>query len=287
MRKLVLATTLVVAACGGGSSGSGTPDGTALDSTAEADAPPTTDGGCVPTAPATETCDQVDNDCNGLVDDVDEGGDGLYDCQTIALFGGPGANGSSNFVAWLTSNGTDVVRMQDANDGAPVLTAADLDPHQVIILDRLTREYSDDEAALMTAWVTAGGGLMVLTGYSGGGDDFRANSLLEGIGLAYDTSHGLLSGPVTTFEPHPVTGGLTSVTFSGGWTVNPVDGVTGGTNTTVATISTFPVGIVQERGAGRVYVWGDEWITFDSEWNSMPEIESLWANTLGWLGHFI
>ena len=289
MKTLVLATAVVVAACvaacGGGSSGSGDTDAVPGDSIASVDAPPTTDGGCVATG--AETCDMVDNDCNGLVDDVDEGGDGLYDCQTIALFGSAGANGSSNFVAWLESNGTDIVRIQDSTDGAPALTAAELDAHQVIILDRLIREYTDEEAALLTAWVTAGGGLMVLTGYSGGGGDFYANTLLEDIGLEYNVSGGLLSGPVTTFNPHPVTGGLTSVTFSGGWVVGEVAGVTGGTNTVVASIGAYTVGIVQQRGLGRVFVWGDEWITFDSEWTSMPEIEGLWANSLGWLGRFI
>jgi hypothetical protein len=41
----------------------------------------------------------------------------------------------------------------------------------------------------------------------------------------------------------------------------------------------------REVGKGRVLVWGDEWITFDSEWSSHPEyqVERLWLNSLKWL----
>lgn len=284
-----LALVLMLAACGGGSSGSTDDAAPGIDTAqgaADADRSADASDACVPTEPPTETCDDVDNDCNGLVDDVDVGGDGLYDCQTIALFGEPGSSGTSNFVAWLASNGTDVVRMQGITDGAPTLTAADLAPHQVIILDNLRRAYTVEEAGFMTDWVTAGGGLMVLSGYTGGAADYdEPNSLLTGVGLALGGT--LTNGPVTMFAPHPVTEGITSVTFLGGFHVAEVEGVAGGVNTVVATIADQPVGVVQQRGEGRVFVWGDEWITFDSQWDAMPEIQAFWANSLGWLGGFI
>jgi hypothetical protein len=31
------------------------------------------------------------------------------------------------------------------------------------------------------------------------------------------------------------------------------------------------------------FVWGDEWITFDSQWSSMPMIKTFWVHILGWL----
>jgi hypothetical protein len=73
------------------------------------------------------------------------------------------------------------------------------------------------------------------------------------------------------------------VTFSGGYTLAEVAGVTGGTDTVVASLAFGPVGMAQTRGSGRVYVWGDEWVTFDSEWSTMPMIKQFWVNALGWL----
>ena len=32
-----------------------------------------------------------------------------------------------------------------------------------------------------------------------------------------------------------------------------------------------------------MFVFGDEWIEFDSEWAQFPEIEAFWADTLRWL----
>ncbi len=36
---------------------------------------------------------------------------------------------------------------------------------------------------------------------------------------------------------------------------------------------------------GHVLVWGDEWITYDSEWSAHPDyqVQALWINVLKWL----
>src|SRR5207249_1435966 len=106
------------------------------------------------------------------------------------------------------------------------------------------------------------------------------------VGLAY--LPGLKSGPVTLFEPHPLTLGLTSVTFEGGFLVTTLPGVHDGLDTAVAHLASGEAGIAQERGedAGRVFVWGDEWIEFDSEWSIMPEIHMFWVSILGLLEKF-
>ena len=41
--------------------------------------------------------------------------------------------------------------------------------------------------------------------------------------------------------------------------------------------------VALESGDGRVFVWGDEWIEYDTEWASMPTVARLWANLFGWL----
>jgi hypothetical protein len=123
---------------------------------------------------------------------------------------------------------------------------------------------------------------MSMSGYTGSGPDLtRPNTLLAPFGIQY--LPGLYSGPVTTFAVHPTTTGLTSVTFEGGYTVGLVDGGVGGTDAVTASLPAGPVGIAQERGDGRLYVWGDEWVEYDSEWQSNPEIREFWIDVLGWL----
>ena len=238
-----------------------------------------TDSGCVPVSGTEMTCDDIDDDCNGLVDDIDVGGDGIYDCLRIALIGNAGSHGSSNFNAWLTMQGTVVDRL--GTSAADPFETATIASYDVVILDQLVRDYTPDEAAVLAAFVEGGGGVMSMSGYTGGAGDFRANTLYLGIGLEYIA--GLRNGPVTTFHVHPTTSGLTSVSFLGGFRINEVTGVTGGANTVVAELADGPAAMAQERGAGRVFVWGDEWVQFDSEWSSMPEIQQFWVNVLGWL----
>jgi hypothetical protein len=36
-------------------------------------------------------------------------------------------------------------------------------------------------------------------------------------------------------------------------------------------------------GSGRAFVWGDEWIEFDSEWMAIPQIPQLWVQVFSWL----
>src|SRR5689334_20015914 len=41
--------------------------------------------GCVPTQTIETTCNRIDDDCNGVVDDVDVGKDGICDCLGILI----------------------------------------------------------------------------------------------------------------------------------------------------------------------------------------------------------
>ena len=42
---------------------------------------------------------------------------------------------------------------------------------------------------------------------------------------------------------------------------------------------------VTQADSGRVAVWGDEWITYDSEWSDTQDqqVDRLWLNLLKWL----
>ncbi len=78
-----------------------------------------------------------------MVDDVDVGGDGIRDCLNIALFGNKGANPSAEFELRLEAQGTKADRIQI--DNTP-LTQQIVDKYDIIILDRLIRTYTADEA---------------------------------------------------------------------------------------------------------------------------------------------
>lgn len=200
----------------------------------------------------------------------------------IGILGNPGANPSSNFQAWLEARGTTVQRIQTTAD-VP-LTADALAPFDVIVLDFLTRDYTADEAAIFGAWVAKGGGIASMSGYQDDtSQDWRANSLLSQLGVAY--SGDRLWGPVTDFAVHPITAGLTSVTFTGGYSIADLGGT--GTRTPISFITSggnrLPVAYAVELGAGKAFVWGDEWIEFDSEWGSQPQIPTLWLQIFTWI----
>jgi hypothetical protein len=236
----------------------------------------TTGAACIPTADVEEVCDGLDDDCNGFVDDIDEGGDGICDCLAIAIIGTPGSLASSQFQQWLIDRGTSADRIDPA-----VVDATVLDDYDVVILDQLTREYTPAEAAAFDAWVTAGGGLMSMTGHTSSPVSAQQwpNGILGPMGLEYQGP--LLNGPVTDFEPHPITVGLTSVTFLGGFEV--VATMPGLSDVVARLPNMAPAAQAQERGAGKVFVWGDEWIEYDSEWAALPEITQLWVNIFEWI----
>jgi hypothetical protein len=201
----------------------------------------------------------------------------------IGIFGNPGSNPSSNFQTWLVMSGTSVQRIQTTT--TEPLTAATMQPFDVIVLDWLTRDYTPAEAALFASWIAGGGGVVSMSGYDGvTADDWHANSLLAPLQLGY--SGPLLSGPVTSFATHPITAGLTSVTFEGGYAISDLGG-TASTRTPIAFLpsgsATVNVGVAVQMAEGRAFVWGDEWIEFDSEWSTQPQIKQLWVQVFGWI----
>jgi hypothetical protein len=200
----------------------------------------------------------------------------------IGILGKPGSNASSNFQQWLVDSGTSVQRIQTTADQP--LTSATLQPFDVVILDWLTRDYTAAEASTFAAWVSAGGGVAALSGYNDNpSDDWHSNSLLEPLQVAY--SGPRRDGPVMSFVMHPITAGLTSVTFVGGYAVADLGG-NASTRTAIAFLPNAPdttAGIALQMGKGRAVVWGDEWIEFDSEWSAQPQITQFWVQLFAWI----
>ena len=195
----------------------------------------------------------------------------------IGILGNPGPLPSSNFQSWLVASGTSAKRIQQV--ATTPLTAAEIAEFDVLILDALVRDYTPDEANIFESWVASGKGVISMTGYTDSAIDLRANTLIDRLGVKYATPQ--LSGPITAFVPHPITAGLTSVSFQGGYRVIETEKVT--QRTALASIGGVNTAYAIQASAGRGFVWGDEWIEYDSEWGMLPQIKQLWVNVFAWL----
>ena len=241
-----------------------------------------------------EVCDGIDNDGNGIIDDVDAGGDGVCDCLSIGTIGqiGPWSNGGDIFATWLNARTPQgAIALDDQ-----VLTPELLAPLQVIVVLHVDdtevsnngvvaqahHVFTDQEAAAFGDWVKMGGGTMTTIGYTGNESHEveNVNRLLEPVGMAYSAGKLDLSGFIKDWTAHAVTNGVSNIKTDNG--VEP-DGPGG---TTLARDPTGRVALqVTEPGSGHVVVWGDEWVTYDSEWANVTDeqVELFWLNILKWL----
>lgn len=262
----------------GGASDGSTPDG----SGGSGDGGPRIDTGPRPDAPSfPEVCDRIDNDGNGIVDDVDVGMDGVCDCLRVATLGVAGTAGVEGvFSAWLDARST----LGATELGDVELTPAILAEYQVILSQDISGGHARTtaEVAALEAWIRAGGGFMTLIGYADTSERTNVNLLLAPSGLAYGPEPILFGGgvtlPVNTWHAHPVSETVTRLGIDNGYPV------TGG-GTVIAEEGGYVVLRGTELGSGHVLVWGDEWISFDSEWVGHPDyqVERFWLNALKWL----
>ncbi len=270
---------------GGSSSGPGTGTGTASSTGGTATggtagmASSGSSGGatCVPVSNDEMVCDGIDDDCNGLVDDVDLGGDGFCDCLSIGILGAPGTHPSANFQQWLMDQGTTVVRF--GTTPAYTLTLADLEPYDILIIDNLPKVFSATEQAEFAAWLADGGAFVSMAGYvNTTADRDEQNSLVAASGLSY-VGQSVLLEPQTEWAPHPISQNLGTVRFLGGWVVQGP----GDTVMHVLGDPTTRLGVAVDNGSFRAFVYGDEWVSFDSEWTNYPSVPVFWENVLKWL----
>jgi hypothetical protein len=244
-----------------------------------------------------EACDGIDNDLNGKIDDVDVGGDGICDCLNVGLIGAKGIwNAGSAFDQWLSERGSLVIDL-----GGDELTDESLERFDVLIVNDVTndpgqdeergigRDYAPSEIEAFTRFVRNGGGVITMTGYWEPENLGNIDALLEPFGMRYaDDPYLSASGTeaVTGWDTgHPLGMAIMSVGVDNGHQPQ-------GAGAVVATVSDDDsriVGLAQSGtagvGDGKVFVWADEWITYDALWNDAPEyqIRQLWVNTMAWL----
>lgn len=263
-----------------------TTDGSTGSSSTTDGSSSTTDG-CIPTEASEVTCDKLDNDCDGNVDNIDAGGDGICDCLNIGILGNSGFAPNANFEAWLEDQGSSVTRTLLLNKPG-VVTPAFLAAYDLVLIDRIERALSAEEAAALEAFVkTSGRGLITLIGYNfdnnnPGPERDRANTALTPFGLAYQGGY-FGNAVIPTFDQnHPVSMGIMDVNFAGG--IEPVDLGKQGQSDIFSTWQGKTCGIAHQTAmmGGRVIVWGDEWLTFDSDWQGYADVQDFWVNMVDW-----
>ena len=239
-----------------------------------------------------EICDGIDNDSNGIIDDVDAGHDGVCDCLNIATIGsiGPWSNGGNIFKSWLDARSPlGAVPLADEE-----VTSDKLRKYQIIVVLHAATSaidhngitpahhaFSDAEASAFGAWVQGGGGVMTTIGYTAdeASEVVNVNKLLSNLGMGYSPTKLDLSGNVQDWLAHPLSDGITNIHTDNG--VEP-DGTMG---MTIAHGGDKVALQVAQADKGRVAIWGDEWVTYDSEWADVSgqQVEHFWLNLLKWL----
>ena len=229
----------------------------------------------------------------------------------LAVIGKPGKwganpNGDPDTALqdWLNSSSAGTAQADNFTT-RPTLTADFLATYSVIILASLSDDsnngpwwhFSDDEVAAFQAWVMNGGGVISLAGYSGGpGEVDPLNQLIGFSGVTYSTDGvwGACADIQTCNCTHsntlsewnrtdPVVANLaTGVTFvgyeNGRSIIAPADAHVAAT---VGGTSNALVGKLV--GKGRVLAFGDEWITYTSQWTGAGNPSATDPNCAGYL----
>lgn len=226
-------------------------------------------------------CDGIDENGNGIIDDVDKGRDGLCDCLNIGFFGALASdNGNSTgaFETWLEARSDVPVTHIGARD---TITADVLRPLQVLVIGNLRERgnagFSAAELEAFRQWIEVeGGGVMSLAGYTANANDMAPTvALLAPTGISYDyqgRGPGVLgvvmNGPPPvivndiTAPEHPSMEGIEAL---GVFNAYPVVG----DGQVIVRSGEFNLAMAKELGAGHVFVFSDEWITQDVLWSPM------------------
>lgn len=220
-------------------------------------------------------CDGIDDNGNGVIDDVDAGKDGLCDCLKIGFLGelrSNAGNATNAFQSWLEQRSSVPIKNIGATTPITADVLADL---QVLVVGNLQQRrsaggFTPAEVEVVNQWVQAGGGLMTLNGYTADPNDAQpASQLIAPMGLGYDYQ-GRGPGIMGVGAPPQVSTGI----------VDPMSPIVEGT-TAIGVYNAYPVtgdgqAIFREGtndlaqikmiGEGRVFAFSDEWVTQDALW---------------------
>ncbi len=241
-----------------------------------------------------------------------DGGDACV-CPPIklAVIGKPGKwganpNGDPDTALqdWLNSSSAGTAQV-DNFTSRPNLTADFLATYGVIILASLSEDsssgpwwtFSADEVAAFRAWIENGGGVITLSGYAGDpGEVAPVNQLIGFSGITYtqdgvwgdcvdvQTCNCTHSNTLSEWNrTDPVVAKLaTGVTYVGFQNGRPI--IAPSDAHVAATIGGTTNALVGKLvGKGRVLAFGDEWITYTSQWTGVGNPSATDPNCAGYL----
>jgi hypothetical protein len=216
----------------------------------------------------------------------------------------PGGDPDTALQQWLASNSAGTARVDNFTKRV-TLTADFLATYNVIILASLSDDsnngpfwtFSDAEVAAFQSWIENGGGVISLIGYAGSGDEAKPPNQLVGFcGVSYnnnDAVWGTCADNQTCNCTHanmvtdwnrsdPVISnlstGVTWVGFENGRSI-----AASADAHVAATIDGKNVLVGKAVGKGHVLMFGDEWITYTSQWTGAGNPSSTDPNCQGYL----
>ena len=216
----------------------------------------------------------------------------------VAVIGKPGKWGANQggdpdtaLQEWLASNSSGTAKVTNIPDHASPLTADFLARFNVIILASLSQDsnggpwwtFTAEESTAFREWVEMGGGVITLTGYAGSSEEATATNQLIGFsGVQYNKDDAFADCPDwatcnctksyilstwnrTDSEIANLSNNVTYIGFEHGRSITAPEGAH-----VAATVSSSDgiknVLVGKKVGKGRVLAFGDEWITYTSQW---------------------
>ena len=214
------------------------------------------------------------------------------------------ADNTDAFQSFMNSNtkGTATMTMRKTFQS---ITASDLENYDVIILQALYKDpydpaglwaYTDADAKALHDWVDNGGALIAMSGYfSDTAVEIQPlNKLMSPFGITYDSdityasndcpntpgkgtlcycSNGSIPFDTWTSQVPEIVKNLGKVGVFMGRSIKCTgsDCLTIATNTVDTTAQSNIAGVAKSVGKGRVFAWGDEWVTYTSQWGLTPD----------------
>ncbi|MDP9148773.1 MAG: hypothetical protein M3O36_02350 [Myxococcota bacterium] len=229
------------------------------------------DGGRVPKCDTSENCTCIN----------------IASIGQTAHYGVAGLNSDSTvaFTDWLNSHSSASVDLYKAR---PMITADFLAKYDILIIQWLTDSntgpywtFDPSEIAALKTWVTAGGGLITLSGYDTSPEETRPlNQILSFTDISYNMDDVLTgcppasagqtnlcycwgnSQPLGGWGQSPIAQHITQIGALHGRSINP-----GSATVDAADPSTGKVYAAHEMvGKGHVFAYADEWVTYSSQW---------------------
>lgn len=265
----------------------------------------------------------------GSLTRCDDAGNCTSCTLSIASIGNPAHYGANGLGSDSTQAFTDWLNAESANASVdiytthPTLTADFLKTYNVLIIQWLKDSdssppwtFADDEVAALEGWVNAGGGLITLTGYDSNANEVEpVNRLLSFTDMSYDETSDTYAAcpsglecycwgnsvPMGPWVNNPIGANVKQVGAFHGRAILP------GSATVDCSDSTpRPSAAHEDYGNGHVFAFGDEWITYTSQWSSASQtnaqsiytdinnpcyhqsasdvfqVAQLWYNAIGW-----